>query len=80
MLTKETWPKYQGPAIDGVKLIMAYLQGEKNSDPSSKMYQFGKTKIFLRYPDWVNSFFSQTYLSYIFFLKKGLYFRRIASS
>ena len=53
MLTKDTWPKYKGDPKEGCKIILTFLQGNTEKNTSKSPFQFGKTKIFVRNPDWV---------------------------
>lgn len=53
MLTKETWPKYSGDAKEGCKMILHTIEPEKKF--SGDQLQYGKTKIFIRNPEWVNN-------------------------
>lgn len=43
-LSKQTWPKYNGTAKDGVQILVNELKYDKNE------YRMGKTKIFIRSP------------------------------
>jgi len=54
MLTKETWPKWKGDPKEGCKVILNYLQGNKK-EGAKNPFQFGKTKVFIRNPDWIYS-------------------------
>ena len=68
MLSKETWPHYKGDvkgrfsfcsffaaqnmcsrSSDGVQIILKQIHLTETDD----QYQFGKTKIFIRQPEWV---------------------------
>ncbi|KAI8115492.1 Myosin-IB [Lucilia cuprina] len=43
-LSKQTWPNYNGPAKEGVKILVKEL----NYGPED--YRFGETKLFIRFP------------------------------
>ena len=43
-LCPETWPRYHGPAKDGVKILLTYLAIDEN------VYAMGKSKLFVRMP------------------------------
>ncbi|XP_034942192.1 unconventional myosin IC isoform X2 [Chelonus insularis] len=43
-LCPNTWPSYQGPAKEGVQILVSYLNYADNE------YQMGNTKLFIRFP------------------------------
>ncbi|KAJ3239347.1 Unconventional myosin-Ie [Chytriomyces hyalinus] len=45
ILTPQTWPQWNGPALDGIKVIM------KSVDMDPKEWQIGKNKVFIKSPE-----------------------------
>jgi myosin-1 len=48
ILTKETWPRWQGDERKGVEWIMRSVNMEKSQ------FQLGKTKVFIKAPESVS--------------------------
>jgi hypothetical protein len=51
MLSKETWPKYSGDVKEATKIILKTVEPEKK--PATEQVVFGKSKIFIKNPEWV---------------------------